>query len=649
MNDAIRILIEALLNKEKTTKNINEQLKEISKRIEKLNIDLKINDESLKNINELISNTDKLNKIIENQNKIVRETTTIFERTDGTIEKVTEKVDGVGNIYTKTTKKIKEQTNEIEKNKKSLEELLVEYDRFNREVSLAEKFRNDKKVGSTAVFGEDDTANKLIANLNQEGQVTSYIIQENIEKTEKLQQKTREQNIQLEHQLQLYKQIANLNAQNLLSKYSHVVDKEAVSDYLNLVNGLSTADKSAEELRREFDRLNFVFKEIANNAKVLDAQIRQREQALQYEHKIRDSVEKTRQKEIEKTKELQHQLQLYKQQAEINVRNLTRRYGNEVDQRALSDYLRQVQALEVSTPNLKRQMDLLNMSFKEIAANAKSSGSHVLNFGEALKTAFVKFPVWLISGTVFVQGLHFFTKGIEYVNELNKALTEISIVTGKNQQQVAELAIEYNNLAKQMGVLTQDIAQASVEFYRQGLTQEEVMERVRVATQYAKISNLEFKDAAEILTATVNSMGVDIERAADIFSYLGDATATGADEVGMAFQRVGGTAGALNLEFEKVASWIAVLSSRTREGAAVIGNSIKSILARIQQLQESGYTEEDNTSVNQVAKALAAVGIQLLDAQGQFRNFGIVMDELGAKWKSLDSRTKAYLATVIAG
>lgn len=122
-----------------------------------------------------------------------------------------------------------------------------------------------------------------------------------------------------------------------------------------------------------------------------------------------------------------------------------------------------------------------------------------------------------------------------------------------------------------------------------------------------------------------------------------------ADEIGVAFQRVGGTAGALNIEFEKVASWIAVLSSRTRENAATIGNSIKSILARVQNLKEYGFDEEDGTQVNQVAKALAEVGIQLMDARGQFRNFGDVMDELGAKWNSLDSRQQAYLATTIAG
>ena len=175
------------------------------------------------------------------------------------------------------------------------------------------------------------------------------------------------------------------------------------------------------------------------------------------------------------------------------------------------------------------------------------------------------------------------------------------------------------------------------------------MQRMTVASKYARISNLEFKKAAEILTATVNSMGIDIERASDVFSYLGDATATGADEIGRAFQRVGGTAGALKLPFEKVASYVAVISSRTRESAETIGNAVKSIFARIQSVRERGFAEEDGTSINQVARALQSADIDLMDKQGQFRDFTQVLDELGAKWNSLDTITKAYLATTVAG
>lgn len=364
-----------------------------------------------------------------------------------------------------------------------------------------------------------------------------------------------------------------------------------------------------------------------------------------------------KQKEIknqeELNKKIQQEIELYQRSKQIQRDNLQRRYGDRIDSTALNNQMARVNSIDpraiTSMQQLRTLQRDIDLGWQQIGSSVRSSSSHVLSFGEAFQTAMVKFPIWMMASTAFFQSLNFFRDGITYVNELNKALTEISIVTGQSQAEVEQLGKEYQQLAYNMGVLTEEIAKATVEFYRQGLSQEQVMDRVSTATQYAKISALDFKRSAEILTATVNSMGVDITRASDVFSYLGDATATGADEIGIAFQRVGGTAGAVNVEFEKAASWIAVLSSRTREGAATIGNSIKSILARVQSMRESGFVEEDGTSVNQVAKALDAVNIRLMDSTGNFRNFGTVMDELGAKWGTLDNRQKAYLATTVAG
>lgn len=263
-----------------------------------------------------------------------------------------------------------------------------------------------------------------------------------------------------------------------------------------------------------------------------------------------------------------------------------------------------------------------------------------------------RIPTWFISMTLYMQAMRFFTQGLAHVNNLNKSLTEIAIVTGKSQSQVNALGKEYQELAYILGSTTQGVAEASVTFYRQGLTQVEVMERVRVATQFATIANIDFADASKILTATVNSMGVPIERAADVMTYLGDATATEAAEIGRALQKVGGSAAAAGLEYEKLASWIATISSRTREGAETIGTSLKTIVARYRQITETGFSEEDGTGINQVARALAEVGIQVKDETGRFRDFGDVMDELGMKWEELAARpdnVTDYIATTMAG
>ena len=55
------------------------------------------------------------------------------------------------------------------------------------------------------------------------------------------------------------------------------------------------------------------------------------------------------------------------------------------------------------------------------------------------------------------------------------------------------------------------------------------------------------------------------------------------------------------------------------------------------------------TEWNDVESVLGKVGIKLRDSQGQFRNFGDVLDEIGAKWKSYNSVEQNALTTSIAG
>jgi TP901 family phage tail tape measure protein len=69
----------------------------------------------------------------------------------------------------------------------------------------------------------------------------------------------------------------------------------------------------------------------------------------------------------------------------------------------------------------------------------------------------------------------------------------------------------------------------------------------------------------------------------------------------------------------------------------------------MQSMKENGFDQEDGTKVNQVAKALAAINVNLMDSNGQFRNFGTVMDESVLNGRILDSRQKAYVATTVAG
>lgn len=203
-----------------------------------------------------------------------------------------------------------------------------------------------------------------------------------------------------------------------------------------------------------------------------------------------------------------------------------------------------------------------------------------------------------------------------------------------------------------MSVNSSEIAAAAVEFYRQGLDSSEVEKRLTSTIQYAKVAGLEFTEAAELMTAATNSMDLDARRVADVFAYLGDASASGADEIGQAMQKASASAQEAGVSFEWLGAYIASVSEKTRQAPEVIGTAFNSMMARLHNIRARGFNEEDETKINDVAKALAKLPepLQLINSlTGEWVDMSTIFEEVARQWSSLDDETRAYLATTIAG
>lgn len=200
-----------------------------------------------------------------------------------------------------------------------------------------------------------------------------------------------------------------------------------------------------------------------------------------------------------------------------------------------------------------------------------------------------------------------------------------------------------------MKVSSTEIATAAVEFWRQGLDEKEVNRRLTASIQYAKISAMEFDEAAELITAATNTMNISAQRVVDVFAYLGDASASGPDEIGVAMQKASASAVEFGLTFEWLGAYIATISEKTRQAPEVIGTSINSIMARLHSIKAKGFNEEDETKINDVAKALSKIDVALLDSEGNWRDMSDIFSDIAAQWDTLDAKTKSYIATTMAG
>lgn len=179
-----------------------------------------------------------------------------------------------------------------------------------------------------------------------------------------------------------------------------------------------------------------------------------------------------------------------------------------------------------------------------------------LTWSKAIQTAWKRMAQWAAGGTLFFGTLRQIKEGISYITELDNSLNEIRIVTNKTQQEVNNLALSYNKLAKEMNVTTKEVASTAADLFRQGLDEGQVEERMRAVIQYAKISSISLDESNKIITATANATGESVQKIIDIFALLGDITSSGAEEIGEALQKVASTAENSGVSLEKAASWI---------------------------------------------------------------------------------------------
>lgn len=248
---------------------------------------------------------------------------------------------------------------------------------------------------------------------------------------------------------------------------------------------------------------------------------------------------------------------------------------------------------------------------------------------------------------------------VDYVSEYYDKMNEIQIITGKSSDEVDALGKTYRQMAQDMSVSSLDMADAAIYFTRQGLAAGEIEKRLKNVTMYAKTANIEFKQAAELTTAVVNSMGLvedeaedgrnAVQRVVDVFLAVGDSAATSGQEIGEAMQKAAASAGAFGVSFEWLAAYIASVSATTRQEARTIGTAFNTIIARLHQIKSTGYNSEDETKINDVAKALAQIDVELMDQYGNWRNMEDIMIDIAGKWDSLDDKTRSYIATTMAG
>lgn len=258
---------------------------------------------------------------------------------------------------------------------------------------------------------------------------------------------------------------------------------------------------------------------------------------------------------------------------------------------------------------------------------------------------------WQISATA----LNAFTSSIQnayrYAEDLNRSLNDIRIVTGQSVEQMDAFAVKANKAARELSVSTKAYADAALIFYQQGLDDNEVLERTNAVMKMSNVTGETASDVSSYMTAIWNNFddgSKSLEYYGDVITKLGAATAASSEEIAGGLEKFAAVADTVGLSYEYASAALATIIDRTRQSEDVVGTSLRTIFARLSSLS-LGETLEDGVDLTKYSKALDTVGVKILDQSGQLKEMDIILDELGAKWGTLNGAQKQALATTVAG
>lgn len=241
---------------------------------------------------------------------------------------------------------------------------------------------------------------------------------------------------------------------------------------------------------------------------------------------------------------------------------------------------------------------------------------------------------------------------IQSIRELDKAITNMTVVTGKSREETEKYVDSFVKIAKASSSTITEIASLTTEYVRQGRTIQDAMTLAEETAKAAKIAGISTADSITYMTSAINGFNLsakDASHVSDVFAKVAAESATSYSQLAIALSKVSAQANQAGLDIEYTTALLAKGIETTQEAPESIGTALKTIIARFRELRDYGSTLEDGVNVNQVEAALSAVGIAARDSAGNFRNLDDILNELGPRWDSLTSMQRQAIAQAAAG
>ena len=250
-------------------------------------------------------------------------------------------------------------------------------------------------------------------------------------------------------------------------------------------------------------------------------------------------------------------------------------------------------------------------------------------------------------------------RGIQYIREIDSALTELRKVTDETEKTYDRFLDTAAKTADKVGSTIKEIVSSTADWARIGYS---LKDATTLAESTAVLLNVsEFKsieDATSALTSTLQAFGYTASQSmnvVDVMNEVGNSFAVSSDGIATALQDSASSLMAANNSYEEAVALIAA-ANRVVQDPNSVGAALRTISLRLRgtsakELEEAG--EDATGAIESKSKLRSKIkgytGIDILTDSGAYKSTYEILLEISKVWDDLTDMNRAGLLELIAG
>ena len=275
---------------------------------------------------------------------------------------------------------------------------------------------------------------------------------------------------------------------------------------------------------------------------------------------------------------------------------------------------------------VRRAFQQLGRDIREARARTRELGRSIETVGDDVRRA--SFAIAALGGAITAPAI----LGVRTFSEFENTMVRVRAITGATDTEFERLTKTAKSLGETTAFSANQAAETLVFLAQAGFDVEEAIVGIPEVLTLAAAGQLELARAGDIATNIISGLGLEIDqlgRVNDVLVETSNRANTNVEQLGDAFATSAPLAAAFGTDVEEAAAFLGVFANAGFRGERA-GTFLRNIFVRL--------TDDSK----EVQRAIKDLGLEIRDAQGNFRSLTDIFTQLAEGNFQLEDATRLF-------